>query len=500
VTAWLRRHPLAAFLPLQALLYCWNLALLAPWGDEAGTLRAMRGSLPSLIQFAAQDVHPPLYYLFLYYWQHIPLGLDWAVQARLISVLFALLGTVALDRLWGTRFEERTRLTLLALWTLSPCLLLYARMCRSYSLQMLLAIVAAALLSRVAAQSTWRRTALLALALLAAMYTHYVAGIALVATVNLALFYRRRWPSALAIDGAIAIGYLPWIWRLTASLASWVSNARTYTLTGSRVLEVPVKFAYWSMSFVMGEAVPDAALVLGALLLPLVAAVAWRGARRTQEVAWLACALGAIGFIGVARWVSYPFVPARMLFVLPFFLLLVAQGTARGASGRPRWGNPLVAAMLLVSLSGIWCYFHTTGFRNKQYAMPIQQIAGRILDSSRAEDSAILVDSTNSDPVALLYALGGRRPLLRTSLPETPAALARLLADPRIRTVWFLRNTHDVSPAGLNRQFQAQLRAAMTETVHPYEPYTPLERLLMGAAWRNHEAPRYFHELLEFRR
>jgi hypothetical protein len=376
-------------------------------------------------------------------------------------------------------------------------------MCRSYSLQMLLAIVAAALLSRVVAQPGWRSAALVALALLAAMYTHYVAGIALAATANLALFYRRRWWTALAIDGAIAIGYLPWIWRLTASLASWSSNGRNYTLSGSRVWEVPVKFAYWSMSFVMGEAVPDAVLVLGVLLLPLVAAVAWRGARRAGEVAWLAFALGAIGFIGVARWVSYPFVPARMLFVLPFFLLLVAhgatQGVAPGTVGR-RWGNLTVAAMLLFSLSGIWCYFHTTGFRNKQYPMPMREIAGRILRDSAAQESAILVDSTNSDPVALAYALDGQRPCLWTDRAETAAALTRLLADPRVRTVWFLRNTHDVSPAALNAQFEARLRSGMAEIVHPYQAYTPLELLVAGALRGTHEAPRYFSELLEFRR
>src|ERR1019366_5694151 len=228
VTAWLRRHPLAAFLPLHAMLYCWDLALLSPWGDEAGTLLAVRGTLHNLIQFAANDIHPPLYYLLLFYWQKIPLGFGWTVQARLLSVLFALLGTVALDRFWGTRFEERTRLTLLALWTLSPCLLLYARMCRSYSLQALIAIVAAALLAQVAAQSTRRKAALLALALLAAIYTHYLVGIALIATANLTLFHRRRWRPALAIDGAIAIGYLPWIWRLAVSLASWGSNSRNY--------------------------------------------------------------------------------------------------------------------------------------------------------------------------------------------------------------------------------------------------------------------------------
>jgi hypothetical protein len=336
---------------------------------------------------------------------------------------------------------------------------------------------------------------LLALALLGALYTHYVAGIALIAAANLVLFYRRRWRPALAIDCAVAIAYLPWIWRLAASLASWGTNARSYALSGSRILEVPVKFAYWSMSFVMGEAVPDAVLILGVLSLPLVAFVAWQGARRNPEFAWLAAALAAIGFIGVARWVSYPFVPARMLFVLPFFILLVAQGAAQGGASSRSWGNLAVAAMLLLSLSGIWCYFDKTGFRNKQYPLPIQQIAGRILRDSRAMDSAILVDSTNSDPIALLYALNRQRPFLQTALPETPAELTRLLADPQVRTVWFLRNTHDVSPTGLNARFQAQLRAHMTETVHPYEPYTPLEHFVMGS-----QAPRYFHELLEFRR
>jgi hypothetical protein len=371
-------------------------------------------------------------------------------------------------------------------------------------LQTLWAIVAAALLTRAAAKSTWRNAALLAVALLAALYTHYVVGIALIATANLTLLYRRRWRAVLGIDCAIAVGYLPWIWRLAASLTNWGSNARNYALTGSRVLEVPVKFAYWCMSFAMGEAVPDWLLILGVLLVPLVALAAWRGARRCPEVAWMAGAMGAIGFIGVARWVSYPFVPARMLFVLPFFLLLIAQGadksSARDSGGRPRWGNLAVAVMLLVSLSGIWCYFHKTGFRNKQYPLPIGEIAGWIQHDSGAADSAILVDSTNSDPVALVYALNPRRAVLQTGLPGTSDELTRLLGEPRIRTVWFLRNTHDVSADGLDGQFEVRIRARMAETVHPFEPYTPLERYLMGAAGGGREPPRYFHELLEFRR
>ena len=176
------------------------------------------------------------------------------------------------------------------------------------------------------------------------------------------------------------------------------------------------------------------------------------------------------------------------------------RSAAGGDRGIPRWGNLAVAAMLLVSLSGVWCYFHKTGFRNKQYPLPIQEIAGRILHDSGAGDSAILVDSTNSDPVALTWALDRQRPVLQTGLPGTQAELTRLLADPGVRTVWFLRNTHDVSPAGLNAQFQALIHARMAETIHPMEPYTPLERYLIGRGAGTAEAPRYFHELLEFRR
>ena len=97
---WLRRNPVAAFLPLQAVLYFWNLGLLSPWMDEAGTLMAVRGTLHDVIQFAAQDVHPPVFYLLLYAWQRLPLGLDWAVQARALAVVFALLATYCPRRAW----------------------------------------------------------------------------------------------------------------------------------------------------------------------------------------------------------------------------------------------------------------------------------------------------------------------------------------------------------------------------------------------------------------
>src|SRR5204862_4613175 len=147
---WLRRNPVAVFLPLQACLYFWNLGLLTCWTDEANTLMAVRGTLRGVIQFADQEIHPPVFYFILYAWQRLPLGLDWAVQARALAVVFALLATLAADRWWASRLSERGRVCFLALWTLSPGLLLYSRMCRSYSLQLLTATIAGAYILRFA--------------------------------------------------------------------------------------------------------------------------------------------------------------------------------------------------------------------------------------------------------------------------------------------------------------------------------------------------------------
>jgi len=489
VTLFLRRHPLAALLPFQALIGFWHLGLLSPWMDEAGTLLALHKPLPDVIAFAAADVHPPFYYLLLYGWLRIPLGLDWAVQARALSVIFALLATVALDALWTRALPARVRWWTLALWSLSPCLLLYSRMCRSYSLQALLICVGAACLLRLAGQPGWRAGGWFTLVLLGALYTHYAPGIALLMAANIFLLYYRRIVPLLAVDAAVAAGYAPWIWRLAASLESWGRQGVGYNLTGMPLLELPVKAAYWAVSFAMGEAVPDLILVLGVAIIAAALWLLYAGARQYRRTAALTGVLTAIGFVGVARWVSYPFVPARMLFVLPFFLMMLAAG----AGVHRRAGNLVLGAMVVFSLSGAWCYFHRSNFRNKQYPMPMAEIARYIRENSTAANSVILADSANSDPVALRYALGASRAVV----PSESADIETLLENPRLQIVWFLRNTHDVSPGGQNARIEARLRAVVRPAVFYYQPYTLLERTLMQAVGISNP-PWYFHELLEF--
>jgi hypothetical protein len=490
---WVRERPLAVFLPLQALMYFWNLGLLSPWFDEADQLIYLHNTLANSVNIAASGGHPPLYFAIIYYWMRLPIGLDWAVQARALSVLFALGATLAADRLWARYLPDRWRLIYLSLWTFSPFLLLYSRMSRSYSFQLLAGTLAAGCLLRFLDKRTWRWGVALALSLILTMYVHYIPGGALVIATNLMLLRRRRLRDAVTIDTAVGIAFLPWLFRLLAFLPAWGAHGgNAYALTGRVLLEIPVKLAYWAFSFVLGEAVPDVALIMGACVILGAAWLVLAGARRRPDLLWIAGPAAIVGFIGVARWKSYPFIPARMIFVFPLFLMLLVAGAAtlRGI------GPAVVAAMLALSLSGIWDYFHVLGFRNKQYPMPIAEIAAKIRHESTPRDAEVLVDSTNSDPFAMEYALG---PVLRTGTPEAANTVEQWLADPQIRTVWFLRNTHDVSPEQLDRKFEQRLQSAMHETIFEYERFTPLElRLAKAVGVQN--PPQFFHELLRFQR
>ena len=495
MSPWLRRHPLAVYLPLQALLGFFHLGMLSPWMDEAGTLLTMHRPLGEVIAFAARDVHPPLFYLLLYGWLQVPLGLKWEVQARVLAVIFALLATAALDRLWAKFMPDRLRWWLLMLWSLSPCLLLYSRMSRSYSLQVLLIVVGAAYLLRLADRPSWAHGAIFLATALATLYTHYVPGLALLAAANLVLAYRKLWGPLFAMDVVIAAGYAPWVARLSTSLTSWGSHAGGYAVTGNAWFDLPVKLAYWAMAFVEGEAVPDVLVLLGVATLAVALWLIGDGVRQYPRTALVGGVLTVIGMIGVMRWVSYPFVPARMLFVLPFFLMLVVAG----AGVHRRTGNFVLGAMLVLSVSGAVCYFFKLGFRNKDYPMPLAQIAAYIKANSTAGDSVIVVDSANSDPTGLEYALGPDRPFLSSAAAGSRDALSSRLVNHRVRTVWFLRNTHDISADGVNEQMEAELRKSMKPAVLYYQPYSVLERGLMhGLGMR--EPPWYAQELLEFRR
>src|SRR5579871_2602198 len=126
----------------QAFLLFHHLDLLDAWGDEIFTLNVVARPIPEIVPILQNDIHPPLYFFLVHAWRQLPLPWTGIAALRAFSAVFALLSTVLFDQFWLRRWRPAHRCTGLALFVFSPCLLLYGRMARSYSLQTALATVA----------------------------------------------------------------------------------------------------------------------------------------------------------------------------------------------------------------------------------------------------------------------------------------------------------------------------------------------------------------------
>ncbi len=467
---------------VQSMLLTNRLDLLPMWNDELFTLRAARLPVDAMLEMVRGDVHPPLYFLLAHYWMQIAPGGESLVELRLLSVVFALLATIALDRLYLKHAPPRLRGWCLALWTFSACLLLYSRMARSYSLQALGFVVASWAAWRWSQEfGSWKRLLIWAGATAALLYTHYVPGIAALVGANLLLLKpARERPDRLVAGNVIVLAaYLPWLMTLGSVLAVWRAKPGLLLLTNNRVLESGVKLAYWVFSFFYGEAIPVWMLPVTALLAIPVAWLLWTGARGART--WLVPAIvtAAIGFAGVAGWVSYAFGPARLLFLLPLAVLAAAAGAYRS----PRAGTAIATALLAANLVGISSYFEARDILNIGYLAPMDRIARDIAISSVPADTLVLVDGPNLSGVVLEYYLPGFMTRQIFTAQDAEAA-RREMANPAIHHVWLLRNPHDVTPGHVLEGLESELRESprYKEQLHPYALFSPTHKVLMRAA------------------
>jgi len=497
--AWPLRHPLAVLLPVQAVLLLTDLGRLPIWGDEQASLA--RAALPvgELGAALSNNVHPTLYFAVLHAWLAALRPAPAIVAARALSALVVLAATVAIDRCWLRGLDRRDRARFLVLWTLSPALLLYGRMARSYSLQLLLAglaLAAAVQYARRPSRWPWLAYVLTATALL---YTHYLAGIAVVAGASLAMLGRAVRQRDRALAGglalavvAIALGFAPALWNFAHAFAL-VATAKPYHLLG-RALDAGAALAFMAVSFSIGEAVWPWMIVSLAVLAPVVAILFAGGLR--QSPPWLAAVAPAavIGFVAAGQWVSYAFVAGRLLFLLPFYLLLLVHG----GRAHPRLGALAYAGLVILSVGGISAYFAQSGFLNKAYVIPADAIAGTIRERSAGAPITVVLDhhSTNLAAVAAALPPEATTALLVDAGGVATAQDIATRADANL--VWFVHSTHDTSLEHWNRQVEDAFARGYAVRRIGFAPYSAVDRTLMRlAGWP--EQPAYAIEVDEFR-
>jgi hypothetical protein len=430
-------YRLPLFLAAQAALLFWRLDLLPVWGDELFTLDTSGHPLGQIAEIVRGDIHPPLYYFLVHYWMGIPWPVTLIAKVRALSGVWALATTVLLYKIW---LPAQDRWRFLLLWTLSPCLILYGRMARSYTLQLFLGCLVL-YWGTILLREPSRRGALWIYTITGALlfYTHYLPALAIAGAIQVLLLYRliRGEGSRVAATAPVAIMlalYAPWLMNLGSALER-AARTESYALSANPVFEQLIRLGYLSVSFTAGEAGPWWSLAAGALLAPALLLAEWRGRKRD----WLpAIPIAAvIGYAGAARWVSFAFIPARLLFLLPFFLMAAAKRT---------WACAILAG---VSLVGLHSYYRQEDFLNKGYLLPLERIADIIQEGAGGRPAQLIIDTPGLDVSPLVR---------RLNIP----------ASPRPQVIWVLSGRNrGAPPSGAREVWRGQFvrYSALDDTV-----------------------------------
>ncbi|MFP4343078.1 MAG: glycosyltransferase family 39 protein [Anaerolineales bacterium] len=226
----LRRTLVLVGLLVAFALRVYRLGAQSVWWDEGLSIYAARLDFVDATLWTASDVHPPLYFWFLWIWQR--LAGEGPFVLRYLTVLHSFL-TVAVMVPLGRRLSRTPGVGVAALWllALSRFHIWWSQELRMYVLAGLCSLLSLYFTLRLIESQPRRRSWLAwALATLGALYTIY-AAIVLVLVENLfvfvvGLFRRERlrfWKRWLVAQVGVALVVLPWLALALPRMRSWSS-------------------------------------------------------------------------------------------------------------------------------------------------------------------------------------------------------------------------------------------------------------------------------------
>jgi len=302
---------------------------------------------------------------------------------------------------------------------------------------------------------------------------------------------KKQFKLATAQAALLAVLYAPWLPTLVSVLRDWNWIGIPDPYEGGNVISDQfVRLAYLFVSFSFGETFSTVSLILTVALTPFVIFSLWRGVG--TGAAWLSIVLVATGvaWIGVSRFEQFVFMPAHLLFVLPFFLILIL-----------RQMNPLAfAALLVLYASADYAYFTRSGFFVKPYASPYKEMADVIRDGSRGQNSIVAVDTHGSSYQPLVERLGDTVRVIfltdEASAREVLEAAGGGRAE--LPTIWLWRPTRDISPGAFVRKLEQDLSMSHDVRLYEFVAYSLPERWARQFL-RGPGQPEYYYRLSEFR-
>lgn len=438
--AW-QRAALSAVLLLALGVRLFRLDGQSLWYDEGNSVALAGRDVFTIIQSAARDIHPPLYYIVLHAWVSV-LG-NSEVAVRLLSALLGV-ALVYVTYLMGRRlFGLPAALVAAFLAALSPFQVYYSQEARMYIGATLLGALSVLLLLELLDErprSQRRRGAVwlgYVLVTVAGLYFHYFAAtVVLAQDAALAILLARRLRGGAgqrlarrllpiaAGQGLVALLYWPWLPVMAMQFSNWPAISELYSLPQLVARLFPI--------FSLGLSVqPEAAtwlLVLFAALLGIgcVASLPRPGAAGeaatghtgglTLALCWLATPVLVMFALSLRRPL---YNPKFLLVATPAFYLLLGRGAAWLASrSRPGIGKGAAAGLslaLLALLAAGSAFSLTAYYFDGQYARDNYRGLVRTIEAGARPGDGILLNAPGQADIFDYYYHG---PLPRYTLPR----------------------------------------------------------------------------------
>ncbi|MFC1465339.1 MAG: glycosyltransferase family 39 protein [Candidatus Brachytrichaceae bacterium NZ_4S206] len=450
---------LGSILLLAIVLRFHKIGTQSLWYDEGNSARIAERSLALIVEGAAGDIHPPLYYIALKYWR-VAFGEDEAAL-RSFSAVCGVLTVLCAYLIGRDAFGRRVGQVAAFLLAVMPFAIYYAQEARMYALLALCAAVSTWAVIRMGRlgmgdgrleigdwQSPISNLQSLIIILLyvaattAGLWTHYaypfvmiaqgVAYLVLTLLNSRATFHdphpTRRWRSALilyVLANVVAIAlFLPWLPVAVRQVQGWGGDRPTYAL-GPALLD-----AYRTL--IVGRTLPagQATLPVG-LFTVFVALGAGLGGREKS-----ANRLGMLALAGLPLALLFVFGLYReaylkfLLVCLPPLCVLAARGIAEIADWRLEIGNLqspisnlLITAITLISAATLIPSLRNL-YDDPAYARDDYRSIQRLIAADARPDDAVLFLAPNQWEVFTYYQRDDRNLFPLTYRPASYEAVA----------------------------------------------------------------------------
>ncbi len=316
------------------------------WLDEAA--QAIESARPLREQLnIISDFHPPLYHLILHFWMIFGKSEIWL---RLPSVIFGVLSIFFLYRIAEIIFDKKTAVLAALFLAISPFHLWYSQEARPYMLFVLLSLVSTYFL-------LIEKWMIYTLEIILLLYSLYFAPFLLFGHFIYVLIFRRKSLMRLIKSFIIAsFTFLPW-------LPYFINQIHLGTGGGfagwTSVVSVPwLKLLPLTLAkFALGHGTVADKVLYGFIIFPeiivFLISVYCLSQKETGRILLTLFSFSFLPALVISIFIPVA-APQRLIYLLPFFLLIIAEGVL----SLPKFSMAIFFLIVLsTSFGGIYQYY-----------------------------------------------------------------------------------------------------------------------------------------------